>query len=503
MEGKSREIRTFGRPALLEGGEEISLQNKHLALLVFLSIESEPHSAELLRDLLWSGLDSAPVALAKALGAVRTHAGEDALPRYAKSIWLRRKLPCDALALLEARRRKELRPRALRAYEAPFLAGFSLGADGPPVAEWNRWAGQQRERFERLFLELSAEEAKDLIDRRALDEAEEVLRYAGDRVARPWEEGETLAAEVRRGRERLRAERERLEALRLAAEHARAEQPRAEAAERAAGDTEERARDVPWPAGPAHVPAPKVRGRRFLPWMAVALAACLALLWIASSRSRDQSARFRQPRSGESITAPGEAAFLVLHRTLYQYPDEETLRACTGGHPSVVRRVASLPSWRRVMLPSVRRHPWMAGGVPIASDNRQDLTDYVVVGCVLGGVPDPQVFHRIFGHQNWDLLVRVPDSLIKEVLPQVLAGPYPLLPAGTLIRGSGDEIRWIVFQGGSLGVADRGVLKSHCRSEDEVVTVGDEEFGFYLEHAELQRAETDCGSAALAGGPGS
>lgn len=485
---------TFGTPALIQDGAEISLHNKHLSLLVFLLVETEPHRADFLRELLWRGVDSAAVSLSKALKVVRELVGESSLPPYSKSIRLREKPPMDALRLLEARRRADLRPEALNSYTGPFLSGFVLGSDEQGYAEWNRWVELQRERFERVFLELSSEEAKDRIARKEWERARDVLQRALDRVS-SWKEGEKLLAEVVCGREadRAKGRTEPYSPEQLVA-GGRPEQPhrQVEEPEPPMAPGENLLKD----RRPDELPPDKagMRSRLLVPALALVLFFASAEMWVQIRASvLRRGTELRQPLNGENVRAPDGATYLVMNRTLYRYPDAETLKACTGGHLSVVRAVDRLPPWRRIVLPSRKTHPWMSGSAPIASDDLRDLTDYALVGCVLAGIPDPLTFQVIFGHRDWDRLIRVPDSIIDNVLPQAAAASaYPLLPAGTLIRGSGNEIRWVVYPGGALGVKNHDILKSHCRDAREVLMVSEHEFGFYLKQADLHQASSAC-----------
>jgi hypothetical protein len=117
-----------------------------------------------------------------------------------------------------------------------------------------------------------------------------------------------------------------------------------------------------------------------------------------------------------------------------------------------------------------------------------------VVGCVRSGIPDPATYEALFGDQNWGRLVTVPDAALKSLPDGPAARAFRLRKAGTLIRGTGPEVRWVTYHGGALGIASEAVLTSHCRSSAEVVSVTDAEFTSYLPQATLQAATTSCGS---------
>ncbi len=197
---------------------------------------------------------------------------------------------------------------------------------------------------------------------------------------------------------------------------------------------------------------------------------------------------------GEVIRARGDAtAYLVFGDTLYAFPDPATLSRCLGGWPRV-RLVRALPARPRRTLPSVREHPWLGGQGAVVADDPAPVTQYVAVGCVLSPISDTLTFRAIFGHTDWSRSAREADSLLRHMPRIHQADPYPVLPAGTLIQGAGDSIRWVAYHGGALSVRGGAVLATYCRTLGEVKRVPDGVFRYYQSRAELPRASAPCGS---------
>jgi hypothetical protein len=200
------------------------------------------------------------------------------------------------------------------------------------------------------------------------------------------------------------------------------------------------------------------------------------------------------PANGENIQVSGQpAVFLAFNNVLYEYPDQATLDACTGNRRSVVRQVSQLPAWTRQALPSAQTYPWLNGAAPVKSP--EDGTIYIVPGCVRSGIPDPATYQALFGDQDWGRVVSVPDAVLKSLPGGPVARPYRLKGAGTLIIGTGPEVRWVTYHGGSLAIPSGAVMASHCRSSAEVLGVTDAEFTFHASQAVLHTATSSCGSA--------
>ncbi len=183
--------------------------------------------------------------------------------------------------------------------------------------------------------------------------------------------------------------------------------------------------------------------------------------------------------------------YLAFAEKLYQYPDWATLYACTGMRP-VVRRVPRLPDWPRLRLPTVLRHPWMDGVVPVVSDHPADKTAYVAVGCVLAGVPNPATLDSIFGPGALGRMKEVEDSVLRRMPRAFIARGHPVRPAGTLIRAPDGRLRWISFHGGALAVNDTSVLATHCRAPADAVPVSEAEFRYYRAFAALPPSPRGC-----------
>ena len=250
----------------------------------------------------------------------------------------------------------------------------------------------------------------------------------------------------------------------------------------------------PAPAPPVHPsagaearPHPPAQGRRTLV-RALLLAALVVLALVAEKSRRTARADGREPPPGhgESVRLQGTGrVYLAFGETLYEYPDTVTLCVCTGWHPGIVREVRTLPVWPRRRLPSVTRHGWLGGELPVVSDHPQDKTAYVAVGCIFPGVPDPPTLDSIFGAGALGRMLEVPDSVLRRLPRAFIARGHPLRPAGTLIRAPDGRIRWITYHGGALEVDDPRLLGGYCRSPAEAVPVSAREFGYYRSWARL------------------
>jgi tetratricopeptide (TPR) repeat protein len=195
---------------------------------------------------------------------------------------------------------------------------------------------------------------------------------------------------------------------------------------------------------------------------------------------------------GENLRLGDGELYLAFGDTLWRYPDPETHFACTGSQEGIARRVDQLPRRPRKELPSVTAHPWLQGGAPVVSDHPSDKTAYVVVGCILAGIPDRPTFEAIFGRAEWERLREVPDSVLRALPRTSVARPLPVRPAGTLLRGEDGATRWVVWHGGALAVDPR-LLAGHCRSLDEALRVSADELRYYRTWASLPPAAWPCG----------
>lgn len=231
-------------------------------------------------------------------------------------------------------------------------------------------------------------------------------------------------------------------------------------------------------------------------WLAVILASVVLGMGIAlqvERRAAVPPATEAPPAHGEHVRLRGgHSVYLVFGERLYEYPDSSTLSVCTGWHPDVVREVRALPAWPSRRLPSVLRHAWVGGHLPIVSDHPQDRTAFVPVGCVIPGVPTPGTLDSIFGTGSVDRLLEVPDSVIRQLPRAFVARGHPLRPAGTLIRSPDGRVRWITYHGGSLDVPDPATLADYCRAADEAVPVSTREFAYYKPWSWLRPRERAC-----------
>jgi hypothetical protein len=158
----------------------------------------------------------------------------------------------------------------------------------------------------------------------------------------------------------------------------------------------------------------------------------------------------------------------------------------------VVREASALPPWPRTRLPSALEHAWIGGQLPVVSDHPEDKTAYVAVGCILPDVPDAATLDSIFGPESLARMLEVPHSALTRLPRAFVARGHPLRPAGTLIRGAHDRIRWITYHGGALEVTDPELLASHCRSPNEAVLVDEREYAYYRPWGTLTRGPGDC-----------
>ena len=199
-------------------------------------------------------------------------------------------------------------------------------------------------------------------------------------------------------------------------------------------------------------------------------------------------------RHGESVREGRDGpVYLAFNRRLYEYPDSTTLRRCVGAYTGRVREVERLPGWPREKLRSVRDHPWQGRANPVrARRPGRGLVYHVAVGCVLTPIPDPLTLHEVFGANARRRAVGEVDSVLRRAPAAPPADPYPVRPAGTLLRGTGDTLRWVVYHGGALTVDRPEVLETYCRTRAEAVQVTDAEFRYYRALAGLPPANPPC-----------
>lgn len=540
-------LKTLGHPALRrdDGSLAAGLRRKDLALLVYLCVEGLPvHARGRLAGLLWgeSPEERARHSLTQALGRVARALRPGIVAPDKDAVRWAGGLACDAVTLLREGMESGAVDDGFAIYPGPFLEGFDAG---PGAEEFHEWADRRRAELRSAALRLLDHAGEQAEEAGAWTRA---LRL-GERAAEIdplWEQGHrrVMRALAARG-ERNGALRyyQRLEAwlaeevggepdpdTRTLADQVRAPEPAAaerpappSPADVAPADDPFEGADPPGepaaavlPPGteaedapaavsepPARSPAPaeatgagprtaRAPSRGLA--LGLALAGALLMLMVSLARDREGSAPpERPPVHGESVRLRGSGRiFLAFGETLYEFPDSSTLGVCTGWYPGVVREIRALPPWPRRVLPSVTRHTWMGGSFPVTSDDPADTVAYVPVGCILPGVPTPETLDSIFGSGARERMLQVPDSVLARLPRAFVARGHPLRPAGTLIRGPDNRVRWITYHGGALEVTDPNLLATHCRSPDDAVSVDEREFRYYRPWGTLGRGSAGC-----------
>ena len=265
-------------------------------------------------------------------------------------------------------------------------------------------------------------------------------------------------------------------------------------------DPADRPDDGPAPAAPPagpHTPRRASRDTGSPRWAALWLLAGALTVVLVQTVAGALVGPPREPIGhGETLQAmKGGPVYLAFGETLWRYPDDATLDRCLGGWRQRIRRVRTLPDWPRRTLLSVTTHPWQGSKAAVVGDHPELPTQYVAVGCVLAPVPDPPTFRAVFGHTDWNRSDREADSLLRASPHIAQAAAYPVRASGTLIRGAGGEVKWVVYHGGAL-VATARLLKTYCRSPAEAVRVSDAEYAYYRAFAALPPADPQCHAAA-------
>jgi DNA-binding SARP family transcriptional activator len=541
-------LRTLGHPVLTgpAGGPIGGLRRKDLALLAYLCVEGpRPHSRARLAALLWgeSPESRARHSLTQALGRIGRTAGSGTLVVERDSVRSTGAMACDAEWLLAGGERLD---PLLTLYDGPFLEGFEAGFGSEEFGEWADGRRAELRNAALRWLEKTGEAAE------AAGDWPLALRIGerGTQIDQVHEEARrrVLRALLEMG-ERNRALRDHEEFARWLAEEVGGEpDPETTALHERIRDSTAAAAPppprIPSPPSPRVPPPPPppppplstpppttppmppattspppvadeppvpelpaaaseapaaspaaarggARPRRPGGWLLAGMVAVLilaALAWLFGPPRH----RALLPGHGESIRArKGGPVYLAYAETLWVYPDTATLDRCLGGWRQRVRRVRALPGWPRRTLPSVARHPWQGGTDPVLTDHPQTPTQYVAVGCVLAPIPDTLTFREIFGHTEWSRSLEEADSVLRAGPRTSQAQPYPLRPAGTLIRAAGDSVKWIVYHGGAL-TATPAALATYCRSPAEAVAVTDAEYVYYRAYAALPRADPPC-----------
>jgi hypothetical protein len=133
----------------------------------------------------------------------------------------------------------------------------------------------------------------------------------------------------------------------------------------------------------------------------------------------------------------------------------------------------------------------MGGSLPVVSDQPVNGAAYVPVGCILSVVPTRETLDSIFPGGP-GTRVEVPGSVLARLPLSFYARGHPLRPAGTLIRGPDNRVRWVTYHGGALEVTDPSLLATRCRSPSEAVPVDEREFRYYHPWGTLGRGAGHC-----------
>jgi len=542
-------LRTLGHPVLTGPGDApvAGLRRKDLALLAYLCVEGpRPHSRARLAALLWgeSAERQARHSLTQALGRVQRAAGSGALVVDRESVRYTGAPACDAVWLLEGG--AELDP-LLTLYDGPFLEGFEAGFGSEEFGEWAdgrraelrnaavRWLERTGAAAEAagdwaLALRIGErgtqidpvhEEAHRRVMRALLETGErnlamrhyqELARWLADEVgSEPDPETRELARRIRDATAAITAPSPPLPpttpmmSTTTVSPGSAADEPPAESpAPEQPAEPEPPAAEADEDAGggdddppPGVSPAFAAGSSRFAGEWLLAAALAVVLVGVAGTALFGVPGRVPElpPGPGESIRAEqGGPVYLAYAETLWRYPDAPTLDRCLGGWPQRVRRVRSLPPWPRRELPSVATHPWQGGMVPLVTDHPQYPTQHVAVGCVLAPVPDPPTFEAIFGKRVWSESYVEADSVLRAGPRTKEAEPFPVRPAGTLIRADGGGIKWVVYHGGALTATAR-VLATYCRAPADAISVSAAEYAYYRATAALPPADPPCRDA--------
>lgn len=213
------------------------------------------------------------------------------------------------------------------------------------------------------------------------------------------------------------------------------------------------------------------------------------------------------PSAGDALPAgsyyrvgSGGAVYLFLgsNRSLI-VPDWHTYRVCSGGGPSLVRSVASLPGSVVGTLPSAKQHRWMAGMRPFQRQNPADQATWLATGCIRAPFPSAAAYMMAEGTIEdvapWSRIISVAagayDSLPSVATP-INHRPFP---QRTLIKWSGSgEIRLVVGPSMALGISTETIFYSHCFNFADVQTVDQATFNSYAQVGLLHNGGGACNS---------
>lgn len=178
------------------------------------------------------------------------------------------------------------------------------------------------------------------------------------------------------------------------------------------------------------------------------------------------------------------AVYLVVSGKAWLVPDPETFNACAQGRWSLVQVTPKIAQLSVAgTIPSAKTYPQIHTGTPLQINGSSDKTVYMVSGCLRAGIPSPTVYQGIYGDQNWGRIIKVSSSVFYSFPPATSVAVAPRIAPGSLIKGSGAEVRWVFGPGMSFGIPNTYVMASHGRSFNEVRTVTTAAFNAYAKAA--------------------
>jgi hypothetical protein len=197
---------------------------------------------------------------------------------------------------------------------------------------------------------------------------------------------------------------------------------------------------------------------------------------------------------GAHLQVPGrDAVMLYFGGKFWEYPDWETLLACTGGRSSIIQSTDYLPP-SGVPIPSVIQNSWVCGGRPVRSSRTGEATVYVLEGGVLSPIDTEARYEAIYGDRSYSRLVMVDPVLLARFPMGPIAAAVRARRAGSLVGNPTGEVSWTLWHGARLGIATAAALQHHCRSFSEVVSVNSTEYSAYTSPA-LLHDRVACGAA--------
>lgn len=202
--------------------------------------------------------------------------------------------------------------------------------------------------------------------------------------------------------------------------------------------------------------------------------------------------------------------YIVVNGSRWGIPDVETFAKCAGSHSTGDYFAPGEPYWSLVQttsavytvpvggtLPSARHHSNLYSGAPFRLGGSSDATVYTLYGCVKAGIPSAAVFQALYGHQDWSTVLFVDGSVFTAFPTSAQVAVAPRFPAGTLIRGTSNEVRWVLHAGAGFGIPSQCAMESHGRNGWHVQQVSDAAFNSYGSAAILNAVPGACEGSAL------